>query len=130
MPTSAKMRISDDLVAESGERTESLPVERNELHPCRPHVVRSEVAARQATSTRIRARQVSSVVGDKVLPSRLVAQHLGEPAFAERDDMRRRVLLLLVEATRFDADRVDEEVSESLRHRNVFRLCRQGGRRQ
>jgi hypothetical protein len=109
-------------------RTESLPVERNKLHSRRPHMMRCKVTARQSTRLRIRPRQMPSVVGDEVLPRRLVPQHFRNIALTDGDDVRRGVLLFLVEAASFDANGVDEEGRERVGHGEVFLLRR--GRRK
>lgn len=119
-------RISKEKKKEEGKkergRTESLPIERHKLHPRRPHMMRRIVTARQPTRLRISPRQMPPIVRYKVLPRRLIPQHLVHVALPDRDDVRRGVRFLLVEPAGFDTDCVDEERGERVRHGHVVRF--------
>lgn len=57
---------------------ERLPVQGDELNPGGPHVVRDKVGAREAATARVRAHQMRAIMTDKVLTSRVIAEHFAE----------------------------------------------------
>ena len=84
--------------------------------PDGPKMMRAVVRAVDPESLGVHPRQMRPVVAHEIVPHAVALDHLLAPVLAKRKDVRRGVLLLLVEAARFDADGVDDERGESEGH--------------
>ena len=96
------------------ERTERLPVDRDQLAPRRPIPVRLVVRRADPEALRVRPHEVRLVVLDEVHHALL--EQLVRRVLREREHVLWRVHLLLVQPAALDADGVHQQRDELHRH--------------
>ena len=104
------------------ERTERLPVDRDQLAPRRPIPMRLVVCRANPGALGIDPNDMRAVVLDEVRHALL--QNLVCRVLREREDVLRRVDLLLVDAAALDADSIDEQRDEVHGHFDLGLVAR------
>ena len=112
------------------ERTERLPIDRNEVTSSRPVSMGLVVRGTDTSALGISPDEVRPVVLDQVHHTRALLEQLVQRVLREREDVLRRILLLLVQPAALDANSVHQQRDEVHGHLHFGRLRRAWGWRR